>query len=230
SDPSHLQFYTPPVCDIIEHAKQISHCNIASVNSFPLCADFNCKAPEYMNEGLRLIYMMVRKGWWPQCSPDITKLLWEDHGNWHSALKKKAHILLECSNFLRHGVDIEGHTNNLAHPALSGLIIDFFYMGSNAIASIFPEVFEKEVPCAVVALTTTTLFFALDEMVMEGKEVSFKHDVYADVYIDLLRLMAECDTAPIHCAKTKVLHVEWANIGMNGSATSGTTTGFDVDL
>ena len=37
SDPSQLQFYTPPVCDIIECAKQISHCNIASVNSFPLC-------------------------------------------------------------------------------------------------------------------------------------------------------------------------------------------------
>lgn len=50
SDPSQLQFYTPPVCDIIEHAKQISHCDIASVNLFPLCVDFNCKATEYMNE------------------------------------------------------------------------------------------------------------------------------------------------------------------------------------
>ena len=39
SDPSQLQFYTPPVRDIIEHAKQISHCDIASVNSFPLCVD-----------------------------------------------------------------------------------------------------------------------------------------------------------------------------------------------
>ncbi|KIM51906.1 hypothetical protein SCLCIDRAFT_33079 [Scleroderma citrinum Foug A] len=41
SDPSHLQFYTPPVHDIIEHAKQISHCDIALVNLFPLCVDFN---------------------------------------------------------------------------------------------------------------------------------------------------------------------------------------------
>ena len=52
SDPSQLQFYTPPVRDIIERAKQISHCNIASVNLFPLCADFNCKASEYMNEAI----------------------------------------------------------------------------------------------------------------------------------------------------------------------------------
>jgi len=52
SDPSQLQFYTPPVCDIIERAKQISHCNIVSVNSFPLHADFNHKASEYMNEAI----------------------------------------------------------------------------------------------------------------------------------------------------------------------------------
>ena len=52
SDPSQLQFYTPPVRDIIECAKQISHCNIASVNSFPLHVDFNCKATKYMNEAI----------------------------------------------------------------------------------------------------------------------------------------------------------------------------------
>ena len=50
SGPFYLQFYTPPVCDIIEHAKQISHCNIASINSFPLHADFNHKSSEYMNQ------------------------------------------------------------------------------------------------------------------------------------------------------------------------------------
>ena len=52
SDPSQLQFYTPPVHDIIECAKQISHCDIASVNSFLLHADFNCKASEYMNKAI----------------------------------------------------------------------------------------------------------------------------------------------------------------------------------
>lgn len=52
SDPSQLQHYTPPVCDIIKHAKQISHCDLASVNSFPLHADFNRKAVEYINEAI----------------------------------------------------------------------------------------------------------------------------------------------------------------------------------
>ncbi|KAI5994538.1 hypothetical protein EDC04DRAFT_2910537 [Pisolithus marmoratus] len=93
SDPSHLQFYTLPVRDIIEHAKQISHCDIASVNSFPLHAEFNHKAPEYMNEAIAEHCsqgLAIPSRWWPQYLPDITKLLWEDHGNWHSVLKKKA--------------------------------------------------------------------------------------------------------------------------------------------
>ena len=48
---------------------------------------------------------------------------------------------------------------------------------------------------------------------MEGKEVTFKHDVYLDVYVDVLGLMAKCDTSPVHCAKTKALQVQWAKIG-----------------
>ncbi|KAL4069014.1 hypothetical protein J3A83DRAFT_4534888 [Scleroderma citrinum] len=181
-----------------------------------------------------------------------TLLLLEDLGNWQSVLKKKAHTficehyewdpqnhcpantkiarkLLDHGNFLKHGVDVEGHTNNPAHPTLSGLIIDFFYTGTNAIASIFPEVFKNKVPHAAVVFTATTIKVALDEMVVEGKEVMFKHDIYVDVYVDVLSLMVKCDTAPIHCAKTKALHVQWVKIGRN-DGTTGTTTGFDVDL
>ena len=47
--------------------------------------------------------------------------------------------------------------NNLAHPALSGLIIEFFYTGTNAVANIFLEVFKNEVPCAAVAFAATTV-------------------------------------------------------------------------
>ena len=36
ADPLQLQSYPPAVRDIIERAKQFSHCDIASVNSFPL--------------------------------------------------------------------------------------------------------------------------------------------------------------------------------------------------
>ncbi|KIM57735.1 hypothetical protein SCLCIDRAFT_28588 [Scleroderma citrinum Foug A] len=117
--------------------------------------------------------------WWPQSMPGITKLLLEDLGNWCSALKKKAHTyvyeqytwdtenchqanadiarsLLKHGSFLKHGMDEEGHMNNLAHPALSALIIDFFYTGTNAVANLFLEI-----------------KVALDE-VAEGKEVTFK--------------------------------------------------------
>jgi len=52
SDPSQLQFYTPAVHNVIECAKQISHCDIASVNSFPLCVDFNHKAVEYVSKAI----------------------------------------------------------------------------------------------------------------------------------------------------------------------------------
>ena len=32
----------------------------------------------------------------------------------------------------------------------------------------------------------------------DSKDVSFKCDVYADIYIDILGLMAKWDTSPIH--------------------------------
>ncbi|KIK19635.1 hypothetical protein PISMIDRAFT_107234, partial [Pisolithus microcarpus 441] len=115
--------------------------------------------------------------------------------------------------FLKDGFDEEGCTNNLAHLALSALIIEFFYTGTNTIANLFPEVFQSEVPCAAVALTTTAIKVALDEVIVEGKDVTFKHDVYVDVYADILGLMSKCHTSSIHCAKTKACHVQWAKIG-----------------
>jgi hypothetical protein len=52
SDPSQLSFYAPAIHDIIDHAKQISHCDLTSLNSFPLRPHFNTKAGEYMNEAI----------------------------------------------------------------------------------------------------------------------------------------------------------------------------------
>ena len=53
----------------------------------------------------------------------------------------------------------------------------------------------------------------LDEVAAKGKEVIFKRDVYADVYVDILGLMVKCDMTPIHQAKTKALCVQWAKMG-----------------
>ncbi|KAI6041977.1 hypothetical protein EDC04DRAFT_2601282 [Pisolithus marmoratus] len=206
SDLSQLQFYPPSVCDIIEHAKQISHCDIAAVNSFPLHVDFNSKASEYMVKAIAEHCskgLLIPDGWWLHYATGIMKLLWEDLGNWRSSLKKKAHFfvcecyewdaqnhcdvnagivrqLLECGNFLKDGFDEEGHTNNLAHPALSALIIEFFYTGTNTVANLFLEAFQSEVPHAAVALAMTAIKVALDEVIAKGKDVSFKWDIYAD--------------------------------------------------
>ena len=54
---------------------------------------------------------------------------------------------------------IQGHTNNLAHPALSGLIINFFYTGATSVGQLFPEVFGVEVPRVTVAISATAVFY-----------------------------------------------------------------------
>ncbi|KAL4072387.1 hypothetical protein V8B97DRAFT_2023551 [Scleroderma yunnanense] len=190
SDLLQLQHYAPSIHDIIECAKKISHCNIASVNSFPLCWD-----PQKCH----------------QSNANITRQL------------------LECSRFLKHGVDKESHTNNLTHPTLSGLIIDFFYTSANAMANLFLEIFWNEVPHAAIVFATTAIKVALDEVVSEGKDLPFKQNVYMDVYVDLLRLMDKCNVSPVHCTKRKLLHMQWAKIRRNGDL-AGTTSGFDVNL
>ncbi|KAI6167773.1 hypothetical protein EDD17DRAFT_1751178 [Pisolithus thermaeus] len=223
SDQSQLQSYSPSVCDIIEHAKHISHCDIVAVNSFPLHTDFNHKACDYVVEAITeccskgLLIPDVAKLHERYCKTALGRsqelaLLLEEESLFFCFIARK---LLEHGDFLKNGVDEEGHTNNLVHPVLSALIIKFFYTGTNAMANIFLEVFQNEIKVA------------LDEIVAKGKEATFKCDVDADVYADVLGLMAKCDMAPVHHAKTKVCCVQWAKVG-RGSA--GPTTGFDVDL
>ncbi|KAF8834128.1 hypothetical protein BDN67DRAFT_985547 [Paxillus ammoniavirescens] len=151
-----------------------------------LLAKFNGLAHEYVEEAIRerrFCGLFVPDGSFQGDGP-IT--LWEDLGSWRSALRKKAHVyvgqryhwdpenhheenvnigkgLLERGQFLKNRVDDEGHTNNLAHPALSGLIIDFFYTTSLSVGKLFPEVFWEEVPRIKVVL---------DEMVAGQNEIA----------------------------------------------------------
>ncbi|KAG6372688.1 hypothetical protein JVT61DRAFT_7452 [Boletus reticuloceps] len=108
--------------------------------------------------------------------------------------------------FLRDGFDEEGHVNNLAHPALSGLIIDFFYAAPMSIGKLFPEVFKSEVPRVTVAFAATALKVVLDEIISGQAKVNFKVGVYSLVYTDVLGLMDKCNSSAIHGAKTKALH------------------------
>lgn len=64
-------------------------------------------------------------------------------------------------------IHFQGHTNNLVHPTLSRLIIDFFYSGDSSVGQLFPKVFTAEVPRIAVAISATAvilvlLYFATD--------------------------------------------------------------------
>ena len=52
ANPTQLHFYPPTIHNVIEWAKQISHCKLGCINSFPLCPHFNSKATDYFNEAL----------------------------------------------------------------------------------------------------------------------------------------------------------------------------------
>ena len=47
-----LQYYNLPTHDMIERAKQFSHCDAASINPFPIRVMFNTKAVEYIDEAI----------------------------------------------------------------------------------------------------------------------------------------------------------------------------------
>ncbi|KAF8548218.1 hypothetical protein OG21DRAFT_1489571 [Imleria badia] len=90
-----IQFYKPAVQDVLEHAKQFSHWDAASVNAFPLCSNFNTQAIEYVEEAIserKSHSLPISDSWWPQYMNEIGILLWEDLGNWCSVLRKKAHM------------------------------------------------------------------------------------------------------------------------------------------
>ncbi|KAI5984512.1 hypothetical protein EDD15DRAFT_2375174 [Pisolithus albus] len=140
--------------------------------------------------------------------------------------------------FLRDGIDentnCQGYTNNLAHPALAGLIIDFFYTSSSSsLGKLFPEVFSAEVPRVAVAIAATALKVILDEMVSSQSEVNFRVSTYTPVYLEILGLMKKCDTSVIHAEKTKSLRINWATLGscaVEHEPVTMAATGFDVDL
>ncbi|KAF8838880.1 hypothetical protein BDN67DRAFT_982217 [Paxillus ammoniavirescens] len=184
SDPSQLQFYSPSVCNIIEHLSIT-----AKVFLFWIVGGLNIQ--------LRL-----------QNSTCIGQLYRWDCQNCGDVNAGIAKDLLSGGVFLKDGVDNKGHTNNLAHPALSSLIIGFFYTSPSSVRNLFPEVFKNEVP-TTIALAATTLKIALDEITARRKDVNFRRDVYSKVYLTMICLMGKCNTSEVHSAKTKAL---WWNI------------------
>ncbi|KAI6124967.1 hypothetical protein EV401DRAFT_2068549 [Pisolithus croceorrhizus] len=158
---------------------------------------------------------------------------WDPENHCEQNIEIARHLLGNGSLFLKNGVDDEGHANNLAHLALAGLIVDFFYSGSTLVGQLFPEVFSLEVPRVAVAIAATALKVILDKIVSGVGEVNFRVTTYSPIYVEILRLMSKCDTSPIHQAKTQTLCIRWAQLGSNGMAKQEpgvVSSGFDIDL
>ncbi|KIK15431.1 hypothetical protein PISMIDRAFT_115186 [Pisolithus microcarpus 441] len=156
---------------------------------------------------------------------------------WQSTIKAKAHEILpwfydigthfsEVENqsqslelikgaaFLRDGIDNKGLMNNMAHPALVALVMDFFYAPSS-IGSAFPEVFSHEVPQVTVCLATTTLQAALDKYIQTGiqQDHQFKYGTYSKIFAGFLDMQHQIDQHPKHAVKTQELQAAWASAG-----------------
>ncbi|KAI6012126.1 hypothetical protein BKA83DRAFT_4501089 [Pisolithus microcarpus] len=171
--PTKLCSYPNKFHKVIERAKLIMQCDSAMKNPFPPCSMFlDTLSVEIFNKVL-VKCMDTPAGYWPNYCSQLGILLWESLMTWWSTIKAKALnqsqslALIKGAAFLRDVVDNEGSMNNMAHPALVTLVMDFFYMPSS-VGSAFPEVFSREVPRVTMCLVATALRAALDKYTQTG--------------------------------------------------------------
>ncbi|KAI6034658.1 hypothetical protein PISMIDRAFT_121880, partial [Pisolithus microcarpus 441] len=119
--------------------------------------------------------------------------------------QSQSQALIKGAMFLRDGVDNEGSTNNMAHPALVALVTDFFY-SSSSIGTVFPEVFSHEVPdinsCSLEENKTLFLHLgllcALDEYTQTGiwQDHPFEYGTYLKIFAGFLDMQHQINW---HC-------------------------------
>ncbi|KAI6006097.1 hypothetical protein EDD15DRAFT_2359232 [Pisolithus albus] len=235
--PTKLRSYPNKFQEVIERAKLIVQCDSATKNPFPSCSTFlDIMSGEIFNEAL-VKCTNTPPGYWPNYRSQLGILLWKLLMTWRSTIKAKAREVLlrfydvgahctEAENqsqsqalikgamFLRDGVDNEGSTNNMAHPALAALVTDFFY-SSSSIGAVFPEVFSCEVPRVAMCLAATALQAALDEYTQTGirQDCPFEYGTYSKIFVGFLDMQHQIDQHPRHAAKTQELRVAWASAG-----------------
>ncbi|KAI6039395.1 hypothetical protein EDC04DRAFT_3090249 [Pisolithus marmoratus] len=193
--------------------------------------------------------MLIPCGYWPDYHKDLGILLWEALMMWQSTLKAKAHEyvvqhyplggnqlaeenlanaqeLIWGVQFMRDGIEedvcyyILGTTCNMASPALTGLIIDFFYATPSALSNLFPEVFAQEAPKPVVCLAVMALQAAID-------------DTYSKVFVQLMAMQTKIDGNCKHTAMTWTLRIGWATTGrvsLGGKMAIASEDDFEVVL
>ncbi|KAI6027297.1 hypothetical protein BKA83DRAFT_4123369 [Pisolithus microcarpus] len=223
--------------DVIEQAKLIMQCDSVTKNLFPSHSTFlDIMSGEIFNEAL-VECMNTPPGYWPNYCSQLGILLWESLMTWRSTIKVKAHevlpqfynvgahctevenqlqsqALIKGAMFLRDGVDNEGSTNNMVHPALVALVMDFFY-SSLLIGAVFPEVFSHEVPRVAICLAATALRAALDEYTQTRirQDRPFEYGTYSKIFMGFLDMQHQIDQHPRHAVKMRELQVAWASAG-----------------
>ncbi|KAI6161201.1 hypothetical protein EDD17DRAFT_1509416 [Pisolithus thermaeus] len=216
--------------EVIEQVKLIAQCDSAMKNPFPSHSTFlDIMSGEIFNEAL-VECMNTPAGYWPNYHSQLGILLLESLMMWQLMIKAKAcevlpqfydvgahcteaenqlqsQTLIKGAMFLRDGVDNEGSTNNMVHPALAALVMDFFY-SSSSIGTVFPEVFSHEVP-------RVALRAALDEYTQTGiqQDCPFEYGTYSKIFVGFLDMQHQIDQHPRHAAKTQELQVAWTSAG-----------------
>ncbi|KAF9531036.1 hypothetical protein CPB83DRAFT_892301 [Crepidotus variabilis] len=143
-----------------------------------------------------------------------TSGLHENQQGHHNEIGAAVSKVLDESSFHFDGVDEQGRTNNLAHPSIKRLCLEFFYKsGDHAIARKQAE-FRETIPEHAVAVAATAIFCALDEYRTGVRMLrKFCRESYRRTYLSTLTLIEEMQAHEHHKAKWDQNRKLWAHIG-----------------
>ncbi|KAG1887799.1 hypothetical protein F4604DRAFT_1674959 [Suillus subluteus] len=184
-------------------------------------------------------------GVWLEQQYNMTRLLYNDLSTWRSDLKKTAisiaplsysllpppsvppqqcatwvkraaKDLLKGSSFLRFGIDQNGKTRNLAHPALRDTCIAFFYTGPYRIMQRQPEKFRTQLPISCLALVATVFHCVFDGLKKNGNSKcypNFSSKEYSPVYCKMIQIIKDTLKDEYHSPRLLAQLREWAEAG-----------------
>ncbi|KAJ3821370.1 hypothetical protein F5880DRAFT_1614744 [Lentinula raphanica] len=130
-------------------------------------------------------------------------------------VQDKVEKLLKDEDFLKHGKDDLGKTNNLANPALRNAVLEAYYKDSSAIARKFPEHFSTSIPRVGLAFMMTVLLNCIEEY-ENGPELTKKDlsaATYSETYDCMLGLIDALTANDVHWNKLKSNRASWAQTG-----------------
>ncbi|KAJ7741689.1 hypothetical protein B0H16DRAFT_1728468 [Mycena metata] len=127
-------------------------------------------------------------------------------------MKDNVETLLKDYNFLKHGFDAEGHTNNMMHPAISELIFRIVHKphkSEDSLAKSLPEEFGVYTG-ELVAAVALFLQVGLEEYATgQFLKVRFTEEIYHKTYKNALRSITKLKGNREHWGKTTARWAQW---------------------